>query len=136
MLLYWWRIRKAPEKLVRLFNHAVYLKLSLFVSLEQGLNLWYHYDCVYWYDRYPDTGLLRHVFDGVDRLSWRLAWSTSGNPLLYPVSVSDCPKPEQGVFIVQIFFPQNNIFIFNLFSACLHPHTPTTHTTKPHPQEP
>ena len=32
-------------------------------------------------------------------------------------------------------FSSKNLFIFNLLSACLHPHTPTTqntHTTKPH----
>ena len=29
---------------------------------------------------------------------------------------------------------QNNIFYFNLFSDWLHPHPPTTHTTKLHPQ--
>ena len=68
--------------------------------------------------------------------SGRLSSEISDNPLLYPISVIDCPRPECGVFIVQIIFLQNNLFIFNLFGACLHPHTPTTHITKPHTPEP
>ena len=58
-----------------------------------------------------------------------------GNKLLHLISVSDFPRSERGVLVVQIFFLQNNIFIFNLLIDCLHHHTPTTnttHTTKPH----
>ena len=46
------------------------------------------------------------------------------------------PGPERGVLIIQIISLQNNIFIFNLLSACLRPHTHTTHTTKPHTPDP
>ena len=65
-----------------------------------------------------------------------LASAISGNPQLYPISFSYCPRPECGVLIVQIIFLQNNLFIFNLLSACLHPRTPSKHTTKPHHPEP
>ena len=68
--------------------------------------------------------------------SGRLASAIPGNPLLYPISGRDHPKPERGVLVVQIIFLQNNLFIFNLLSACVQPHTPTTHTTKPHTTEP
>ena len=64
--------------------------------------------------------------------SGRLASELSGNPLLYPIIVSDCPSLQQAVLSFQIIFLQNNLFIFNILSACLHPHTPTTHTTKQH----
>ena len=65
-----------------------------------------------------------------------LGAAISGNSLLYPRSVSGCPRPERAVIIVQIIFLQNNLFIFNLLSACLHPHITTTHTTNqlPHSQ--
>ena len=73
-----------------------------------------------------------HGSAGVVTHSGCLDSAISGNPLLYPISVSDCPRPECVVLVVQIIFLQNNLFIFNLLSACLHPHTPTKHTTKPH----
>ena len=65
-----------------------------------------------------------------------MASAISGNPLLYPISVRNCPRPGRVFLVVQIIFLQSNLFIFNLLSACLHPHIPTTHTTKPHTPEP
>ena len=66
--------------------------------------------------------------------SGRLDSAISDNLLLHTISVSDCSRPWQGFLVVQINFLQNNLFIFNLLSACLHSHTPTTHTTKKTPQ--
>ena len=62
--------------------------------------------------------------------------TVSGYPELHTISVSNCPRHESFVLIVQIIFLQNNLFIFNLLSDFLHPHTPTTHTKKPHTLEP
>ena len=76
-----------------------------------------------------------HGSVGVETRSRYLDLEISGKPLLYPIIVRDCPRPERGVLVVKIIFLQNNLFVFNLLSACLHPQTPTTHTIKPHPPE-
>ena len=68
--------------------------------------------------------------------SGRLDSAISDNLLLHTISVSDCSRPWQGFLVVQINFLQNNLFIFNLLSACLHSYNPITHTTKLHPPEP
>ena len=54
----------------------------------------------------------------------RLDSAIQGNPPLHPISVSDCPRPECGVLVFQIFSLQKNLFIFNLLSAWLHPPHP------------
>ena len=95
----------------------------------------HHCDCVCWCACYLDTDLSRHGSVGIETRSGRLASVILGNTLLYPTSVSNCPW-TCSVLMIQIFSLQNNLFIFNLLSACLHLHTPTTHTTKPHTPDP
>ena len=76
-----------------------------------------------------------HISVGLVTRSGRLASAISGNPLLYQISVRDFLRPERVVLVVQVCFPQKNPLIFNLLSACLHPHISTTHTKKLHPPE-
>ena len=43
-----------------------------------------------------------------------------GNPLIYPVSVSDFPSPERGVLCISIgdLTPKSALLLFTLLSAC------------------
>ena len=59
----------------------------------------------------------------------RQSLALSGNTLLHLISVRKFPRPDRVVLVDQIIFLQNNIFILNLLSACLHPHTPNTYRT-------
>ena len=70
--------------------------------------------------------------------SGRLASTHSVNLLMYPISDGTCHRPERGVLVIQNIFLQNNLFIFNLLSACLknptHPsqnHKPQIHRYPP-----
>ena len=96
----------------------------------------HHYVCVCLSASYPDTNLMRHGFVGIETRNRLLASLILVNTLLYLTSVSDCHWtwtwcPHYPNHLTSIFF----IFL-NLLSFCLHPHPPTTHTTKIHTPKP
>ena len=107
-----------------------YFKLSVKV-----LNLWYHCDCVFWYACITDTNLLRHGYVGGWNMKWAPVFSNHGQ---YTDVSNQWHWLSQtwnwGTCCSDKKF-QSNLFIFILWSACLHFHTPTTHTTEPHTPE-
>ena len=96
----------------------------------------HHCDCACWFARYLDTDLLRHGSVCVETRSGCSASVILDNTLLYPPVLAIVPGTERDVLIIWIISLQNNIFIFNVLSAFLHPQPLTTHTTKPHTPKP
>ena len=119
-----------------LLGRTIFETNSLKLNFSDRIESWYHCDCVCWCSRTMGTDHLMHGSLVVETRSRRLAAAISSHPIPYSISDSDCPRPERGVLVVQIIFLQNNLFIFILLRACLHPDTPTTCTTKPHTPEP
>ena len=96
----------------------------------------HHCDCVCWCACYSDTALLKYGYVGIETRSGHLASVILVNTLLYPTSVSDCPWTSTWCPHYPNHLTSKKSIYFNLLSSCLHPHNPTTHTTKPHIPEP
>ena len=101
-------------------------------NMIKGLNIWNNTTSVF-----SDVLVIRiPTYTGTCMLvsstrSWSLDSATSGNPLLYPISVSDCTRPEHGVLIVKLFFFKT-IYLFLTYLVLAYTPTPSPHTPKNH----